>query len=99
MSGIVREFGQRAIAEARPSTPKPMREFWLGSTEARLPSSTYPRTDGNFSIVGGFSGNFKLEGNAVKWLSAPGTDTLKKLESGTANDFIAQIMAEIATAG
>jgi hypothetical protein len=30
---------------------------------------TYSRTDGNFSIVGGWTGNFNMGGGAVKWVS------------------------------
>jgi hypothetical protein len=59
---------------------------------------TYPRTDGTFSIVGGWSGNFKVEGNAVMWLAPSDAQTFKKFESGTADDFIAQILAEVAAA-
>src|SRR5713226_3042753 len=56
---------------------------------------TYPRTDGNFVIVGGFGGNFKVDGNAVKWLAPADASTYRKFESGTADDFIAQILAEV----
>jgi len=56
---------------------------------------TYPRTDGNFTIVGGWSGNFKVDGNAVKWLAPPDARTFRKFESGSAQDFIAQILTEV----
>jgi HEAT repeat protein len=57
---------------------------------------TYTRTDGNFDIVGGWIGNFKIENNGVKWLSPPDAQTFKKFESASAEDFIAQILVEVA---
>ena len=59
---------------------------------------TYPRTDGNLSIINGQVGNFKVEGTAVQWLGAGQPEAFRKFESGTADDFIAQILAEVATA-
>ena len=59
---------------------------------------TYARTDGNFTIVGGWIGDFKLDGNAVKWGSPPTWDLFRKFESGTADSFIEQILAEVSGA-
>jgi hypothetical protein len=59
---------------------------------------TYPRTDGNFSIINGDIGNFKIESDVVKWVSGLQVDALKKFESGTADDFIAQILVEVSAA-
>jgi HEAT repeat protein len=56
---------------------------------------TYPRTDGNFNIVEHWIGNFKVEGNTIKWLAPPDAQTFRKFETGTAEDFIAQILAEV----
>lgn len=55
---------------------------------------TYPRTDGNFSIINGDIGNFKNRRDVVKWVSGVQVDALKKFESGTADSFIEQILAE-----
>jgi hypothetical protein len=56
---------------------------------------TYPRTDGNLSIIGGSFGDFKVEGNTVKWLSRYTLAAFRDFESGTADDFVAQILAEV----
>jgi hypothetical protein len=59
---------------------------------------TYPRTDGNFYILYGFTGNFKIEANAVKWLAPPAAQTFRSVQKGTSEDFIAQILAEVSAA-
>ena len=48
--------------------------------------------------MNGSFGNFKMEGNAVKWLSRYALPAFRKFQNGTADDFIAQILAEIAAA-
>jgi len=58
----------------------------------------YPRTDGNFTIVGAWIGNFKLQDNAVKWVGPPTAETFKKFERDTAETFVAQILAEVSAA-
>ena len=70
--------------------------FLLHNSRTFVP--VYPRTDGNFAIVGGFGGNFKVDGNAVKWLAPPDARTFRKFETGTAEDFITQILAEVSAA-
>jgi len=59
---------------------------------------TYARTDGNFAIVGNSVGNFKVEGNTVKWLAPSDAQTFKKFENGTPEEFIGQILAEVSAA-
>jgi hypothetical protein len=59
---------------------------------------TYPRTDGNFAVMNGSFGNFKVEGDAVKWLNRYYMEPFSKFQNGTADDFIAQILAEGAAA-
>jgi hypothetical protein len=59
---------------------------------------TYPRTDGNFTVMNGSFGNFKVEGNAVKWLNRYYMEPFSKFQNGTAEDLIAQILAEVAAA-
>jgi hypothetical protein len=54
----------------------------------------YPRTDGNFTIIGGFTGNFKVEGNVMKWLG-PANGVFSKFQNAGADNFIAQILAEV----
>ena len=58
----------------------------------------YPQTDGNFTIIHGWIGNFKVERNSVKWLGPPTAQAFRKFESGTVEDFIAQILAEVTAA-
>ncbi len=59
---------------------------------------TYPRTDGNFTVMNGSFGNFKVEGDAVKWLNRWYMEPFSKFQNGTAEDFIAQILTEVAAA-
>ena len=59
---------------------------------------TYPRTDGNFTVMNGSFGNFKVECNTVKWLSRYALPAFTKFQNGTADHFIAQILAEVAAA-
>src|SRR5215813_13119598 len=44
---------------------------------------TYPRTDGNFTAMNGSFGNFKVEGNAVKWLYLYYMEPFSKFQNGT----------------
>jgi len=52
----------------------------------------HPRTDGQFFIVGGWSGTSSLQRDAIQ---AVRPDALKKFENESAEDFIAQILAEV----
>ena len=46
-------------------------------------------------IFGQWMGNFKIERAAVKWVSSCNAEAFRKFENGTAEDFIAQILAEV----
>ncbi len=48
--------------------------------------------------MNGRVGSFKIESTAVKWLGALPLDAFRKFDSGAAEDFMAQIVAEVAAA-
>src|SRR5215831_24230 len=56
---------------------------------------SYTGTDGNFTIVAGSSGNFKIEGNGVKWMSASTLEAFKKFEADDAENLVTKILVEV----
>jgi len=66
--------------------------------DPRTIAPVYPRTDGNFYIVGAPIGDFKVQDKTVKWMSLSTAEAFKKFENVTVEDFIAQIVAEVSIA-
>jgi hypothetical protein len=100
---VIRQFGGKfgdveVVVEYHPLLQLGDRHILFLEHDSNPVVPTYPRTDGNYDIVGGWIGNFRIENNAVKWLSPPDAQTFKEFQNGTAEDFIAQILAEVAAA-
>jgi hypothetical protein len=90
------KYGEvEVIVDDRPLLKTGERHILFLGYDRRTIVPTYPRTDGNFYILDGSTGNFKVEGNVVKWLAPDAAPTFRKFESGTAEDFIAQIVAAV----
>ena len=83
------------IVRDRPLLKTSDRHILFLNHDRRTIVPIYPQTDGNFFIIGGFTGNFKVEGNVMKWLG-PANGVFSKFQDAGADDFIAQILAEVA---
>jgi hypothetical protein len=82
------------IVKDRPLLKTGDRHILFLNHDRRTLVPIYPQTDGNFSIIGGFIGNFKVQGNVMKWLG-PANGVFSKFQNAGADDFIAQILWEV----